>query len=60
MFPKIYTYLKVPAIQRILVIGLLLMMAFAATTGFVWVETNPVIAPARLRMLTWLWSLFQL
>jgi hypothetical protein len=59
MFPKIYMYLKAPAIRRVLMIGLLLMMAFAATTGFVWVETNPVIAPPGLRMLTWFWSLFQ-
>jgi hypothetical protein len=52
------TSLKVSPVRRVLVTGLTIILVIAVTTGFVWLQTDHVIAPPRLRMLSWLWSVF--
>ncbi len=59
MFEMVHTYLKVRPVSRVLMIGLLLILAFAVTTGFVWVATDQVVAPPGLRILDWFWRAFQ-
>jgi hypothetical protein len=51
-------YLRGVQSRRRLVIGLLVLLALAVTTGFVWMQTDHVIAPPGLRMMNWLWSVF--
>ena len=58
MSMKIHTYLKVMPASRALVIGLILILAIAVTSGFVWIQTDQVIAPPGLRVLDWLWTVF--
>ena len=43
---------------RMLVIGLLIVLSVAVTTGFVWIQTDHLIAPPGLRIMNWLWSVF--
>jgi hypothetical protein len=45
-------------IRRVLVIGLMIILGIAVTTGFVWIQTDHVIAPPGLRLLDGLWKLF--
>jgi hypothetical protein len=52
------TYLKVILNRRALVIGLIVILSVIVTTGFIWVQSDPVIAPPGLRILNWLWSVF--
>jgi hypothetical protein len=49
---------KVIPIRRVLVIGLIIILALAVTTGFVWMQTDHVIAPPGLRLMDQLWTLF--
>ena len=44
--------------HRMLVIGLLVILGVAVTTGFVWIQTDHVITPPGLRIMSWLWSVF--
>jgi hypothetical protein len=49
---------KVIPIRRVLVTGLMIILGIAVTTGFVWMQTDHVIAPPGLRLLEGLWRLF--
>jgi hypothetical protein len=44
--------------RRVLVIGLMILLGIAITTGFVWMQTDHVIAPPSLRLMDELWTLF--
>ena len=44
--------------RRMLVIGLLIVLSVAVTTGFIWIQTDHSIAPPGLRIMNWLWSVF--
>jgi hypothetical protein len=44
--------------RRKLAIGLIIILGVAVTTGFVWLQTDHVIAPPGLRIMSWLWSVF--
>ncbi len=46
---KTYAYLKVLHASRTLVIGLIVILSIAVTTGFIWIETDQVIAPPGVR-----------
>jgi len=50
------TYRKVILNRRVLVIGLIVILSVIVTTGFIWMQSDPVIAPPGLRILNWLWS----
>ena len=50
------TYHKVIQKRPVLIIGLIIILGIAITTGFVWMQTDNVIAPPGLRVLHWLWS----
>ena len=52
------TYYKVIQNRHILAIGLIIILGIAITTGFVWMQTDHVIAPPGLRVLNWLWRVF--
>jgi hypothetical protein len=58
MSAKIQTYLNVIPFGRALTIGLIVIPMIAATTGFVWMQTDQLIAPPGLRVLDWLWRVF--
>ena len=58
MSTNIPTPQKVFPIQRVLVIGLMIILSLAVTTGFVWIQTDHVIAPPGLRLMDQLWTLF--
>ncbi len=47
----------IPA-HRMLVIGLMIVLGIAVTTGFVWMQTNSVNTPPGLRLLDELWKVF--
>ena len=49
---------KVFPIRRVLVTGLIIILAITVTTGFVWMHTDHVIAPPGLRLIDGLWKLF--
>ena len=49
---------KVIPIRRVLVIGLIILLGIIVTTGFIWMQTDPVIAPPGLRLMDQLWILF--
>lgn len=49
---------KVIPIRRVLLTGLIIILAIAVTTGFVWIHTDRVIAPPGLRLMEGLWRLF--
>ena len=55
MLVKTYAYLKVLHASRTLVIGLLVILSIAVKTGFIWIQTDQVIAPPGVRVLDWLW-----
>ena len=52
------TYLNGILNRRVLVIGLLAILGVAVTTGFIWMQSDSVIAPPGLRMMDWLWRVF--
>ena len=49
---------KVIPIHRLLVAGLIIILGIAVTTGFVWIQTDHVIAPPGLRLMHELWTRF--
>jgi len=49
---------KVFPTRRVLLTVLMIVLAVAATTGFVWMQTDHVIAPPGLRLMEGLWRLF--
>jgi hypothetical protein len=49
---------KVFPIRRVLVTGLIIILGIAVTTGFVWIQTDHVIAPPGLRLMDGLWRFF--
>jgi len=49
---------KVFPIRRVFVTGLIILLAVAVTTGFVWMQTDHVIAPPGLRLIDGLWRFF--
>jgi len=51
-------FLKVMPANRALLIGLIVILGIAVTTGFIWIQTDQVIAPPSLRLLDWLWKVF--
>jgi hypothetical protein len=51
-------FLKVMPASRALLIGLIVILGIAVTTGFLWVQTDQVIAPPSLRLLDLLWRVF--
>lgn len=58
MSTKIRPYMNFVPSSRVLKIGLLIILALAVTTGFVWMQMDQVIAPPGLRLLDWLWKAF--
>jgi hypothetical protein len=42
-------------VRRLRVIGFITILGLAVTTGFVWVQTDSVIAPSHIRVMDWLW-----
>jgi hypothetical protein len=55
MSTKIKTFLQVVPANRALVMGLIAILAATATTGFLWMQSDHVIAPPGLRLMNWLW-----
>ena len=51
-------FLKVMPARWALLIGLIIILAIAVTTGFIWIQTEQIIAPPSLRLLDWLWRVF--
>ena len=51
-------FLKVMPTRWTLVTTLIVIVAIAVTTGFVWMQTDQVIAPPGLRVLDWFWKVF--
>lgn len=51
-------YHKVISNRQALVIGLIIVLAIVLITGFVWIQTDHVIAPPGLRLMDELWILF--
>jgi len=49
---------KIIPIRRVLVIGLIIILSIAVTTGFVWMQTDHVIAPPGLRLIDAYWRFF--
>jgi len=44
--------------RRVLVTGLMIILSIAVLTGYVWIQTDHVIAPPGLRLMDGLWRLF--
>lgn len=49
---------KVFQVRGVLFIGLMILLAIAVTTGFVWIHTDQVIAPPGLRLIDAYWRFF--
>jgi hypothetical protein len=49
---------KVIPSRRVLVTGLMIILGIAVTTGFVWMQTDQVIAPPGLRLMEAYWRFF--
>ena len=49
---------KVIPTHRMLIIGLIVLLSIAVTTGFVWMQTDHVIAPPGLRLMDAYWRFF--
>ena len=49
---------KIIPIRRVLVIGLIIILSIVVTTGFVWMQTDHVIAPPGLRLIDAYWRFF--
>ncbi len=47
----------IPA-RRLLMIVVITILGLALTTGFVWLQTDNVIAPPYIRVMDWLWRAF--
>jgi hypothetical protein len=55
---KIPTDHKIILAIRMLVVGLIVILAVIVTTSFIWIQSDQVIAPPSLRMMNWLWRVF--
>lgn len=55
---KTSTSPKVIPIRRMLLTGLIIILGFAITAGYVWIQTDHVIAPPVLRLIEGIWRLF--
>ena len=53
-----FTSPKVSPTQRVLLTLLLGFVGMVVTAGFIWMQTDQVIAPPGLRVLDWLWRVF--
>ena len=51
-------YAKVIPGRRVLVAGLMILLAITITTGFVWIYTNRVVVSSGLNLIGDLWKLF--
>jgi hypothetical protein len=51
-------FLKVMPASRVFGMTLILILAIVLTSGFIHIQTDPVIAPPRLQLLDWLWRVF--
>jgi len=49
---------KVIPTRRVLITGLITLFAIAVITGFVWIQTDQVMAPPGLRIMDALWRFF--
>jgi hypothetical protein len=49
---------KVFPTRRVLLTGLMIILAVVVTTGFVWTQADHVIAPPGLRLINAFWTLF--
>ena len=58
MFTKIHSSLNIIPGNRALRIGLLVILVIAISTGFAWMQMDPVIAPPGVRALDWIWRVF--
>ena len=58
MSAVIFNLSKVVRSSRPLVIWLMILLGIAVTSGFVWMQTDQVIAPPGLRLMDGLWRLF--
>jgi hypothetical protein len=45
---------KILTARRALVIWLIVILGIAVSTGFIWMQTDQIIAPPSLRLLGWL------
>jgi len=44
--------------RRMLIVGLIVLLSIALTSGFVWIQTDQVMAPPGLRFMDALWRFF--
>ena len=49
---------KITPSRRVLLTGLMLLLVIAVIAGFVWMQTDQVIAPPGLRVMDALWRFF--
>jgi hypothetical protein len=49
---------KTVTINRTLVVGLVVLLAVLLALGYVWIQTDQVIAPPGMRVMDGLWRLF--
>ena len=54
----IFNLSKVVRSGRTLVIWLMIILGIVVTSGFVWMQTDQVIAPPGLRLMDGLWRVF--
>jgi hypothetical protein len=57
MSAKIRSYLQANPMNRVFIV-LALILSCAVTAGFVWLQTDQVIAPPGLRLVDWIWRVF--
>jgi hypothetical protein len=55
MSAKIKNILQIMPSNRALIMGLIALLAATATTGFMWMHSENIIAPPGLRLMSWLW-----
>jgi len=58
MISQMYISLKVNIGNRLFVIGLFLLLIILITSGFVWMQTDHVIAPPGVRIMDGLWRVY--
>ena len=55
---KIIAYRKMSRSARMLFLGMIVALVVVMTTGFIWMQTDQVIAPPGLRIMDGLWRMF--
>lgn len=55
---KIAASTKTGHFARMFFLAMIVALAVAMTTGFVWIQMDQVIAPPGLRLMDWLWRMF--